>query len=63
LDNGREMKSIRKKNPLIFDLALFLAFTLGSFGALLLTNAAGLTGAALSLGILTVVCLLLIFSR
>lgn len=57
------MKSIRKRNPLMFDLGLFLAFTIASFAAFALTEAAGAEGAIASIAILAAICLGLVFSR
>lgn len=57
------MKSIRKRNPLMFDLGLFLAFTVASFAAFALTETAGTEGAIASIAILAAICLGLIFSR
>ena len=57
------MKSIRKKNALIFDLVLFLAFAGMSFAAYLLTDAAGATGAVIGIAALTIISLVLIISR
>ncbi len=57
------MKAVRKKNPLIFDLILFLAFGLASFAAYLVTDAAGVAGAVTSIAVLAGICLILIFSR
>ena len=57
------MKSIRKKNALIFDLTLFLAFAMMSFAAYLLTDTAGATGAVISIAILAFISVVLIISR
>jgi hypothetical protein len=57
------MKPLRKKNPLIFDLVLFLAFTVASFAAYLLTEAAGMSGAIISIVLLSLLSVSLIISR
>jgi hypothetical protein len=57
------MKSLRKRNALVFDLTLFILFTLSSFLAYVLTESAGSTGAVASLIILSLICLSLIVSR
>ncbi len=57
------MKAVRKLNPLMFDLALFIGFTLGSFAALLLTDAAGSAGAIISILILALISITLVLSR
>jgi hypothetical protein len=57
------MKSIRKRNPLMFDLALFLAFSIVSLCAYLITNEVGIAGALFSIAMLSLISLALIFSR
>jgi hypothetical protein len=57
------VKSLRKRNPVLFDLALFLAFTLASFAAYALTEAGGTPGAVISLAILGLIGLILVLSR
>jgi hypothetical protein len=57
------VKSLRKIHPLLFDLTLFILFTLGSFAALFLTDAAGSTGAAASILFLSLISIVLIISR
>lgn len=57
------MKSIRKKNALIFDLVLFLAFTIISFVAYLVTDMAGSTGAVMSIVALAIISAVLVISR
>lgn len=54
---------MRKKNPLIFDLILFLGFVLASFGAYFLTEASGINGAIVSVSILILLSLGLVISR
>jgi hypothetical protein len=57
------VKSLRKKNALLFDLVLFLAFAIACFAAYLLTDNAGQTGAIVSIAVLGTISLTLIFSR
>jgi hypothetical protein len=57
------MKSLRKRNPMIFDLILFIAFTLAAFGAFALSDAAGASGALIAIAILSAVSILLVVSR
>jgi hypothetical protein len=57
------MKALRKHNPLMFDLALFLSFTIMSFLAFAMTDAWGVSGAVISVGALVAISLMLIFSR
>jgi hypothetical protein len=57
------MKALRKRNALLFDLTLFLSFTVVSFFAYMMTNSFDATGAIASLGLLAVICLVLIISR
>jgi hypothetical protein len=57
------MKAQRKRNPVLFDLALFLAFTLASFSAYALTEAGGSVGAVISLALLGGISLILVLSR
>lgn len=57
------MKALRKRNALIFDVAIFLGFTVASFAAYVLTDWAGTTGAVISITLLGIICLSLIISR
>lgn len=47
----------------MFDLVLFLSFSIVSFSAYILTNEAGVTGAVASIIALTLISVTLIFSR
>jgi hypothetical protein len=57
------MNTLRKKNSLLFDLTLFLVFTIASFGSYVLAREAGATGATVALAILAMTCLIMVISR
>ena len=57
------LQLVRKKNPLIFDLLLFIGFSLAAFAAYLLTETLASTGAIISVLALSLICLALMLSR
>jgi hypothetical protein len=57
------LRKLRKQNPSLFDLVLFIGFTTFSFGSYVLADAAGVSGAVIGISLLTITCLAMVFSR
>lgn len=57
------MKSVRKRNPLVFDASLLVGFIALAFLAYTLASEGGSTGALIGLLGLSAICFLLVVSR
>lgn len=57
------MKSLRARNPLLFDAVVLAAFTVIALAAYLLTESANTTGALIAISALAITCAILIVSR
>lgn len=57
------MKSLRVRNPLLFDSVVLAAFTAIALAAYLLTEAANTAGALIAISALAVTCVILVISR